>query len=82
MAKEPTLTDYVSVIKAGIHETRLLTYCTRSFIIFFIVMQFRGIYNFKTQWRWLAQHPEVLPMLGLAIAAPSNYHCPSLQGII
>ncbi len=77
MAKEPTLTDYVSVImhlfeqfmqyridKEGIHKTKLLTYCPRSFIIFFIMMQFRGIYAFKTQWRWLMNHTEVLQMLG------------------
>lgn len=77
MAQSPTLTDYVSVImqlfeqfmqhridKPGIQPTKLLTYSTSSFIIFFMMMQFRGIYGFKTQWRWLMNPPEVLPMLG------------------
>ena len=77
MAKEPTLTDYVSVImqlfeqfmqslieQQGATPTKSLTYSIDSFIIFFIMMQFCGIYGFKTQWRWLTQHPEVLPMLG------------------
>ena len=76
MAKAPTLTDYVSVIvhlfeqfmqapieKQGATHTKSLTYSTDSFIIFFIMMQFRGIYSFKTQWRWLTQHPEALSML-------------------
>ncbi len=62
MAKAPTLPNYVSVImqlfaqfmqhridKESIHEIKLLTYCTRSFIIFFIMMQFWGIYGVKTQ---------------------------------
>ena len=54
MAKQPTLTDYVALImqlfeqfmqhrveKQGINETKLLTYSTPSFIVFFMVMQFR-----------------------------------------
>ena len=39
--------------KQGIKQAKSSTYCTRSFIIFFIIMQFRGIYAFKAQWRWL-----------------------------
>ena len=76
MAKEPTLSDYVSVImqlfdqfmqdriEQGIKQAKSSTYCSRSFIIFFMMMQFRGIYGFKTQWRWLTNHPEVLQILG------------------
>ena len=77
MALEPKLTDYVSIImqlfeqfmqhridKQGVTPAKSLTYSTCSFIIFFMLMQFRGIYGFKTQWRWLINHPEVLPMLG------------------
>ena len=77
MAQSPMLTDYVGLImhlfeqfmqdrieKQGIKQAKSSTYCTRSFIIFFIIMQFRGIYAFKAQWRWLTHHPEVLPMLG------------------
>ena len=50
--------------KQGVTPAKSLTYSTCSFIIFFMLMQFRGIYGFKTQWRWLINHPEVLPMLG------------------
>ena len=77
MVQRPMLTDYVAVImqlfeqfmqhrieKQGVTQTKPLTYSTPSFIIFFMLMQFRGIYAFKTQWRWLINHPEVLPMLG------------------
>ena len=77
MAQSPMLTDYVGLImhlfeqfmqdrieKQGIKQTKSSTYCTRSFIIFFMLMQFRGIYAFKTQWRWLTNHPEVLQTLG------------------
>jgi len=35
----------------------------RKFIVFFMIMQFRRIYQFKTQWRWLKSHPEMLPLL-------------------
>ena len=33
------------------------------FIVFFMIMQFRRIYHFKTQWRWLKTHPEMLSSL-------------------
>lgn len=33
-------------------------------IVFFMWMQFKRIYGFKTQWRWLKQHPEALDVLG------------------
>ena len=91
MAKQPTLTDYVGLImqlfeqfmqhrieKESIHETKLLTYCTPSFIIFFIMMQFRGVYAFKAQWRWLTNHPDSVANARLATAPSSDYHCPSL----
>ena len=32
--------------------------------MFFMWMQFKKIYSFKTQWRWLRQHPESLSVLG------------------
>jgi hypothetical protein len=32
--------------------------------MFIIVMQFRRIYRFKTQWRWLTTHPQMLSLLG------------------
>lgn len=77
MVQRPILADYVTLImqlferfmqhridKQGVPSARPLTYSTSSFIIFFMLMQFRGIYGFKTQWRWLINHSEVLTMLG------------------
>lgn len=77
MALKPKLTDYVSVImqlferfmqhpidQPGVKQTKSLTYSTHSFIIFFMLMQFRSIYAFKAQRRWLTHHPEMLQMLG------------------
>ena len=77
MALKPKLTDYVSLImqlferfmqhrisKQGVNPSKPFTYSTDTFIIFFMLMQFRGIYAFKTQRRWLTHHPEVLAMLG------------------
>ena len=64
MVQRPMLPDYVALIiqlfeqfmrhrieKQGITHAKPLTYSTTSFIIFFMLMQFRGIYGFKTQWR-------------------------------
>ncbi len=77
MVQRPMLADYVTLImqlfeqfmqhridKPGVTHAKPLTYSTTSFIIFFMLMQFHGIYGFKTQWRWLINHPEVLQMLG------------------
>lgn len=73
----PTLTDYVSIIctlfkqfrqehlrKNGPKRGCPLTYSEESFVIFFMLMQFRRIYQFKTQRRWLENHHEVLANLG------------------
>ena len=77
MVQRPMSSDYVTLIiqlfeqftrlridKQGITHAKPLTYSNTSFIIFFMLMQFRGSYGFKTQWRWLSNPPEVLPMLG------------------
>ena len=77
MAQKPKLTDYVSVImqlfeqfmqhhipKQGVKQAKSFSYSTDSFIIFFMLMQFRRIYAFKAQQRWLTNHPEVLQVLG------------------
>ena len=37
----------------------------REMIIFFMLMQFRRIYEFKAQHRWLSAHPEVWVLLNL-----------------
>jgi hypothetical protein len=36
----------------------------KALIFFFTLMQVRRIKGFKTQWRWLTQHPEVVIWLG------------------
>jgi hypothetical protein len=78
MADMPTLTDYVHLIitlfelfkqyrrEQGVKPGRPFTYTEEMFIIFFMLMQFRQIYAFKAQWRWLTKHPEILEMLGWA----------------
>jgi hypothetical protein len=78
MAEVPSLTDYVSLIitlfalfkqyrrEQGAKPGRPFTYTEEMFIIFFMLMQFRPIYAFKAQWRWLTKHSEILEMLGWA----------------
>lgn len=73
----PTLTDYVKLIFTLFDEfeqarTRAkppkrghpLTYTEKTFLVFFMLMQFRHIYAFKAQWRWLHSHPDLLKVLG------------------
>jgi hypothetical protein len=45
-------------------ESRLFTYSNRMMIVLFVILQFRRIFRFKAQWRWLAEHPEMLALLG------------------
>lgn len=71
--EKPTLTDYVNVISTLFtefvqvepqYESKLYTYSHRMLIIFFVLMQYRRIFHFKTQRRWLEQHPEIVKQLG------------------
>ena len=68
---EPTFNDYVALIynrfEAFVQvsdEVKKLghpyVYQEQSMIVFFMWMQFKQIYRFKTQWRWLKQHPDAL----------------------
>lgn len=74
---EPTLTDYVHIIftlfdmfvqyqqqnnapKPG----RPFTFAEKAMIVLFTMFQFRRIFRFKAQQRWLMAHPEMLAMLG------------------
>lgn len=79
MAETPVLTDYVSLIitlfglfkqyrceRQGPKPGRPFTYMEERFIVFFMVMQFRQIYAFKAQWRWLKKHPDMLEVLSWA----------------
>jgi hypothetical protein len=75
MENEPTFNDYVALIynrfdafvqtcedvqKMG----RPHLYRQESMIVFFMWMQFRRIFQFKTQWRWLKAQPEACQRLG------------------
>ena len=41
-------------------------YQNQVLIMFFMVMQFRRIFQFKTQWNWLKSHPSKCEQLGFA----------------
>lgn len=71
---EPTFNDYVALIynrfEAFVQSSDEVTkqghpydYQDQAMIVFFMWMQFKRIYKFKTQWRWLKQHPEALVLL-------------------
>jgi len=75
----PTLADYahlISTLFSQFQQTdavelkyqNLHTFENRSLILFFLLMQFRRITAFKTQQRWLANHPEMVQFLGLEYA--------------
>jgi len=79
MAKSPQLTDYVRLIielfdrfrqersaSADAKLGRPFTFSEDSFVIFFMLMQYRRIHAGKSQWRWLHKQPEVVEMLGWA----------------
>lgn len=70
----PTFNDYVSLIykqfaafvessKAGQALGRPYVYGQQGMLVFFMWMQFKHIYEFKAQARWLAQHPKALTVL-------------------
>lgn len=71
---EPTFNDYVALIynrfEAFVQSSddvaklgKPYVYQNQSMIVFFIWMQFKKMYKFKAQWRWLKQHPESLLVL-------------------
>ena len=71
---EPTFNDYVNLIYnrfeafvQSLEEAAKLgkpyTFQNQNMIVFFMWMQFKKIYQFKPQWRWLQQHPEALSVL-------------------
>lgn len=74
--EKPTLTDYADLIitlfdqfiqthPVVLQYQNLCTYKYREMIIFFMLMQFRRIYEFKAQHRWLDVHPEIRAVLKL-----------------
>ena len=73
MAK-PTMTDYVHIMFTLFdlflqqqhlpRRGRPFTFTDKAMILLFTIFQFRRIFRFKTQRRWLEAHSEILPMLG------------------
>lgn len=70
---KPTLTDYVKLMctlferfvqENPAHESAMYTYSNRMMIVFFVVMQYRRIFKFKAQRRWLDEHPGMVQLLG------------------
>lgn len=72
---EPNFNDYVALIynrfeaftQASTCVQKIghpLVYEQQSMLVFFMTMQFKRIYQFKTQWQWLKFHPEALHRLG------------------
>lgn len=71
---EPNFNDYVALIynrfeafaqasNAVSKIGRPFVYQQQSMIVFFMMMQFKRISQFKSQWRWLKTHPEGVMML-------------------
>lgn len=75
---EPTLTDYIHIIftlfEMFVHyqqqntttkRGRPFTFAEKAMIVLFTLLQFRRIYHFKAQQRWLTANPEMMVLLGL-----------------
>jgi|SRR5690606_3950742 len=71
---EPTFNDYVALlynrfeafVQSSEEEVKLgapKVYSDESLIVFFIWMQFKMIYQFKSQWNWLKQHEDDLAVM-------------------
>lgn len=70
---EPEFNDYVTLLYnrfAAFVQSKPLSksgrpygYEQQEMIVFFMWMQFKKIYEFKAQWRWLTQHREALAVL-------------------
>ena len=72
---QPTLADYAHLIFTLFEKfvqtnpmvlmyQNLCTYKYREMILFFMIMQFRHIYQFKSQYDWLVAYPEMQQRLG------------------
>ena len=69
----PHLTDYVHTLCTlfdrflqadPAYASQRFTYSHQKIIVLFTVLQFRRIFQFKAQWRWLCEHPELRTVLG------------------
>jgi len=65
----PAFDDYVQTMRSLFHKYqqdspshkgrgRMFTYSQITLILFFTIMTFKGIFKFKTQNRWLKNHPD------------------------
>jgi hypothetical protein len=72
---QPDFTDYVTLINtyfdrfvqesdACAQRGHPFVYQNQVLIVFFMMMQFRRIFQFKTQWKWLKSHPDWCERLG------------------
>jgi hypothetical protein len=68
----PSMTDYVHVLCTlfdrfvqahPTYESALYTYSNQRMIVLFTILQFRRIFKFKAQRRWLGEHGEILALL-------------------
>jgi len=72
---KPTLTDYVTLIFTLFEQFEQqemndkakpgspFTFSQKCFIVLFVILQFRRIFKFKAQKRWLEEHPKMLTLL-------------------
>jgi hypothetical protein len=69
----PKMADYVHILctlferfvqAQPSYESQLYTYDNQRMVVLFVMMQFRRIWRFKAQHRWLTQHPKLLKWLG------------------
>jgi hypothetical protein len=72
---KPTLTDYVRLIFTLFEQFEQqemnnnakigspFTFSQKCFIVLFVILQFRRIFKFKAQKRWLEEHTEMLTLL-------------------
>lgn len=74
---QPDFTHYVTLINTYFDRfVQASTACAKRghpyvyqnqvLIVFFMMMQFRRIFQFKTQWKWLKSHPDQCEQLGFA----------------
>lgn len=72
---QPDFTHYVTLINtyfdrfvqasdACAKRGHPYVYQNQGLIVFFMMMQFRRIFQFKTQWKWLRSHPDQCEQLG------------------
>ena len=83
--ENPTLTDYVRIIftlfdmfaqqQSESKRGRPFTFAEKSMVALFVLCQFRRIFRFKAQRRWLDAHPE----LGLVLQLKSVPHRTTLS---